>query len=284
MANDSTGYGTPPQGQFTLDPGYIPRLFQIESGGNPYAVTGSNRGLGQFGPQEEAQYGITDANRADPDAQAQAVTQEAMRHAQVLGKVLGRPPTAGELYLAHQQGIAGGPALLSADPSQPAWQAIRPFYRSDAIAQKAISGNIPSDNPLSRADVGSVTAGDFRNLWINKFEHGMGAAAPTMMAGQGAPAQAQSPPLAMSLSPGAGQSASAPGTPGFDPQQATAALLARQQQARPEGLDAIEAPAPAMPPVNLARLRNLMGMQQANAQPLPPSVAQRLMQLMGRAS
>ena len=31
-------------------------------------------------------------------------------------KSMGRAPTPAELYLMHQQGIAGGPALLKADP------------------------------------------------------------------------------------------------------------------------------------------------------------------------
>ena len=42
-----------------MDP-YTSRLFQLESGGDPNAVTGSNRGLGQFGPSEEAQFGLSE--------------------------------------------------------------------------------------------------------------------------------------------------------------------------------------------------------------------------------
>lgn len=154
-----------------LDP-FVARLFKIESGGNPYAVTGSNRGLGQFGPAEERQYGISDANRSDPNAQAAAVQRETERFRPILAQKLGRDPTPGELYLMHQQGIAGGPALLSADPNTPAWQAIRPYYGSDAIAQKAIGGNIPTGSPLSSADPAQITAGDFSKYWVSKFEGG----------------------------------------------------------------------------------------------------------------
>src|SRR4051812_4952707 len=95
---------------------YTNRLFQIESGGNPNAVTGSNRGLGQFSPDLEAKYGISDANRTDPAAQAAAVRQNGLANMPGLTKALGREPTPAELYIAHQQGIAGGPALLTADP------------------------------------------------------------------------------------------------------------------------------------------------------------------------
>lgn len=157
-----------------LDPN-IARLFKIESGGNPYAVTGSNRGLGQFGPAEERQYGITDANRSDPNAQAAAVQAEWDRFRPILASKLGRDPTPGELYLMHQQGIAGGPALLSADPNQPAWQAIRPYYNSDAMAQKAIGGNIPTGSALYGQDPSGITAGDFSKFWVSKFEGGLPA-------------------------------------------------------------------------------------------------------------
>lgn len=158
----------------TLLPGYTDRLFQIESGGNPHAQTGSYRGLGQFGPKEEKQFGITDWT--DPSQQRAAVAQSARQNYQGLSAALGRPPTPGELYLAHQQGAAGAPALLKADPATPAWQAIRPYYGSDAMAQKAIAGNIPSNSPLHGLPADQVTAGDFSNLWVNKFE---GGAAPT---------------------------------------------------------------------------------------------------------
>lgn len=150
-----------------MDP-YIARLFQIESGGNPNAVTGSNRGLGQFGPAEEAQFGLNDQNRTDPNAQAAAVQREAALHTGVLGKALGREPTPGELYLAHQQGIAGGPALLTGGGT-PAWQAIRPYYKSDAMAQKAISGNLPAGSGI---DPATATADQFSRFWVSKFEGG----------------------------------------------------------------------------------------------------------------
>ncbi len=196
MADDSI----PPEAALiraraAINPGYVARLFQIESGGNPNAVTGSNRGLGQFGPQEEAKYGLSDANRTSPQAQADAVHREAIEHAAALRRVLGRDPTPGEQYLTHQQGIAGGPALLNADPTMPAWQAIRPFYKNDAIARLAITGNIPGNHPLRGTDPDKITAGDFRNLWVSKFEQGlagagrapMGVVAPQMPSASPAP-------------------------------------------------------------------------------------------------
>lgn len=168
----------------TITP-YIRRLFQIESGGNPNAVTGSNRGLGQFGPREEARYGITAANRTDPMVQAAAVAAEQAKNTAGLTKALGRDPTASDHYLAHQQGLAGATSILS-NPTTPAWQSIRPYYNSDAMAQKAITGNIPSDSPLKKLDVNDVSGSGFAQMWANKFNQGMpdqsGAAAPPLPA------------------------------------------------------------------------------------------------------
>jgi hypothetical protein len=152
--------------------GYVGRLFQIESGGDPQAVTGSNRGLGQFGPAEERMYGITDANRHQPEAQAAAVMAERAANDPSLRRVLGREPTHADHYLAHQQGLAGASALLT-NPNVPAWQAIRPFYKSDAIAQKAITGNIPGDSPLKRLGVNDISSAGFTSMWRDKFNHGL---------------------------------------------------------------------------------------------------------------
>lgn len=221
------------------DPAYVARLFQIESGGNPNAVTGSNRGLGQFGPQEEARYGLNDTNRASREAQAAAVAREAAEHAAVLRRTLGRDPTPGEAYLTHQQGIAGGPALLGADPSIPAWQAIRPFYKSDAMARLAITGNVPSDHPLYRQDVDKISAGDFRNLWVNKFERGLGGAANP--AAGGIPSAAPGPSVA---SVGPSQTGAVPVAPENAAGSNDELLRTLQTLSAPMAPHPIEAPAP----------------------------------------
>lgn len=162
---------------------YVNTTFRIESGGNPNAVTGSNRGLGQFGPEEERRFGLNDANRTNPDAQARALQLEANQNRPKLTAALGRPPTEAELYIAHQQGAAGGPALL-ANPDKPAWEAIRQFYGSDAVAKKAITGNIPSDNPLKGVPVEQISAGQFTDMWKAKYAHFAGQPVDTAQSGQ----------------------------------------------------------------------------------------------------
>jgi hypothetical protein len=150
------------------DSDFINRLIQIESGGNTRAVTGSYRGLGQFGRDLERRYGITDENWTDEGVQRRALGQHVTWLRGELTRRLGREPTQGEIYLAHQQGIAGGPALLGGG-SRPAWEAIRQYYGSDDIAQRAIMGNIPSGHPLSTRDVRSITADEFSRLWTDRF-------------------------------------------------------------------------------------------------------------------
>jgi hypothetical protein len=167
--------------------GYTNRVFQIESGGNPNAVTGSNRGLGQFGPQEEAKFGINDSNRTDPAAQAAALDRESNYHYPIVKRALGREPTNGEMYLTHQQGVAGGPALLSADANEPAWKVVSPFYRHPEVAQRAIVGNIPRGSPLYGLPADQISAGDFRNFWIDHFEKGRGYTPQYQVAPGGAP-------------------------------------------------------------------------------------------------
>jgi hypothetical protein len=161
-----------------LPPGYLERLFEIESSGNRYRTKGLYRGLGQFSRELERKYGITDWT--DPRQQAAAVGQEVAEHRPALTRVLGRDPTLGELYLSHQQGLTGARALLG-NPDRPAWQVIRPYYpdwlakqkgfaSGDDMARAVIKGNIPTNNALSSVDPDKITARDYARLWISKFE------------------------------------------------------------------------------------------------------------------
>lgn len=173
-AADAHGRFTAVEQKAGLPVGYIGRLFQIESGGNPDARTGSHRGLAQLSPGLETRYGITDENRADPMAQAAAVAQEATEQAPQLAQVLGRKVSAADLYLAHQQGVVGAAALMT-HPDEPAWRAVRPYYKDDAAAKAAIAGNIPDGNPLKDLSVNQISAAAFVNVWHDKFNSRLGA-------------------------------------------------------------------------------------------------------------
>ena len=149
--------------------GFIQKLIQTESGGNPNARTGSYRGLGQFGRAEEQRYGINDSNWNNPEVATNAIKKHMVWLTQQFQEKMGRMPTPGELYLAHQQGASGAPALLN-NPDQPAWKVIRPYYKSDEMAKLAITGNIPNGHYLKKQPIDSVSAKDFANLWTSRFD------------------------------------------------------------------------------------------------------------------
>ncbi len=70
--------------------------------------------------------------------------------------MLGRPVTGGELYLAHQQGPGGAAKLLS-NPNALA---------VDIVGAKAVKLNGGNEK---------MTAGEFANIWISKFNGQRGA-------------------------------------------------------------------------------------------------------------
>lgn len=134
----------------SVSPSYLTRLAQIESGGNPTAQNPDStaKGLFQFVNSTARQYGLKDPE--DPQQATQAVTQLTQDNHDVLSKALGREPTDGELYLAHQQGATGALKLLS-NPNAPA---------VDIVGQKQVLNNGGSPD---------MTAGQFAGKWIDKF-------------------------------------------------------------------------------------------------------------------
>lgn len=218
---------------------YISRTMQIESGMDPNNQTGSNRGYGQFSPDLEKKYGINDSNRTDINQQAAAIAMNDKVNSPHLAATLGRPPSPGERYLSHQQGIAGGPAL--ADPKNanlPAWRVVRPFYKSDEMAQKAITGNVGKDAPFYGAPADMISAGGFKNYWVNKFESGM-----------------PRPPQQAAGAPPPGAPAAAPGAidPKFPPGQITTLPQNAPPSAGvPPPPNASAAPPPAQSPIQPA--------------------------------
>ena len=143
--------------QYGLPQGYLSRTYQIESGGNPNAQNpNSSAGGGfQFIDSTAKAYGLT--NKFDLGASADAAARLAVDNQRTLMKGLGRAPTAGELYLAHQQG-GGGAAQLLANPNARAVDIV------GADAVRLNGGN---------AD---MTAGEFAAKWVNKIGGGTSSA------------------------------------------------------------------------------------------------------------
>lgn len=111
-----------------LPPGYLAMTGQIESGLNPQShneLSGAD-GMFQFIPSTAKEYGLRyGKDTRDPVKSANAAAAYAEDNANALRTALGRDPTAGEIYLAHQQGTQGAIALLS-NPSVAAGQLVKP--------------------------------------------------------------------------------------------------------------------------------------------------------------
>lgn len=145
-----------------LPSGFLDRVAMIESGGDPSAdnPNSSAGGLFQQIDSNAAAYGVT--NRYDPVQSTEGAVRFAVENKNYLTGILGREPTGGELYLAHQQG-PGGAARLLANPDAKAVDIVG----MDAI--KLNGGNA------------EMTAGEFANIWISKYNgsRGQTTAAPS---------------------------------------------------------------------------------------------------------
>ena len=139
--------------KYGLPTGYLYRTAQIESRLNPNAKNprSSAGGLFQFINSTAKAYGLS--NRYDPVQATDAASRLARDNANALRPVLGREPTAAELYLAHQQG-AGGAKKILRDPNARAVNVV------GSQQVKLHGGN------------SNMTASEFANLWIGKFNKG----------------------------------------------------------------------------------------------------------------
>jgi hypothetical protein len=148
---------------------YYKRLAEIESGGNPNAQNpnSSAGGLFQFTDATAKQYGLDD--KMDPVKSRQAVEKFTADNAKTLTSKLGREPTQGELYLAHQQGAGGALKLLS-NPDRKAIEVVG------------------VDEVLNNGGDKNMTAAAFASKWTGKFGDKpvslMGGEGQTVMVGE----------------------------------------------------------------------------------------------------
>ncbi|MBZ5762286.1 transglycosylase SLT domain-containing protein [Rhizobium sp. VS19-DR104.2] len=118
--------------QYNIPRQYMENAARVESGCNPDAkAKGSSAGgLGQFIDSTWATYG-NDADKFDPDANADAMARLTKNDVTELGQRLNRSPTFEEAYLAHQQGLGGASCLLK-NPAAAA---------TSCVSSSAITGN-----------------------------------------------------------------------------------------------------------------------------------------------
>ena len=168
-------------GQFGLPPHLLARTAQIESAGNPNVRHGGFVGLFQEGSPFVAAHG--GLNPLDPASATLMAARGFAEDRSGLRKALGREPTEGELYLAHQQGLGGAEKLL-ANPNALA---------SALVGAQAVTAN---------GGAPGETARDFAAHWMGKFENqGQGPTVERAMAQFGtvglpsvAPGQVNAPP------------------------------------------------------------------------------------------
>lgn len=141
-----------------VDPGILSVIADLESGFDPNAKnpTSSAGGLFQFIDSTASAYGLSD--RFNVDAAADAGARLARDNINALAGALGRQPTVGEIYLAHQQGAQGAINLLTA----PA-----PVLASSVVGREAVRLN--GGNP------DTMSARDFAALWVDKANAKAGA-------------------------------------------------------------------------------------------------------------
>lgn len=155
-----------------VDPGMMRRFARIESSGNPNNVTGSYKGLFQLSDAEFQRYG--GGNIFDPDDNARAAARKIAAESKTFEATYGRPPTAADLYMVHQQGEAGYAAHM-ANPNAPAWVNMASTgegrQKGAGWAKAAIWGNIPSDRKGDfPGGVESVTSAEFVDMWRQKVD------------------------------------------------------------------------------------------------------------------
>ena len=160
--------------KYGVDPNALHTIAKLESSLNPGAKNphSSARGLFQFIDSTAKDYGLVD--RYDPTQSSDAAARLARDNASSLRGVLGRDPSVGELYLAHQQGAGGARKLLS----NPTARAV------DVVGADAVRLNGGNAN---------MSAQEFANLWINKANSVSGGGGNTTVQG------------GLSITPGQGQ-------------------------------------------------------------------------------
>lgn len=146
--------------KYNLPTDYLAATAKIESSFNPNAVSSTGAtGVFQFTKGTAKRMGLN--NRFDPYQSADAAARLAADNRASLTKAIGRDPTAGELYLAHQQGASGAANLL-ANPDMKAVDALASAYGGNrSAAQRAITVNGGNAN---------MTAGQFAARWTGKFD------------------------------------------------------------------------------------------------------------------
>lgn len=166
----------PPTSGSAISPSFMNAVKKIESGGNPNAATGRYKGLYQLSEEEFRRYG-GQGSIFDPKENERVAALMLRDKAAELSSRLGRPATPAEIYLAHQQGVAGAYEHLT-HPDQPAWRSMLSTgegrEKGEGWARQAIWGNVPSDMKARFGSVDNVSSRQFADMWSQKYARAAG--------------------------------------------------------------------------------------------------------------
>lgn len=162
--------------RYGVEPDVAIRIATIESRLDPRAQNKSSSagGLFQFIDDTWAGYG-QGKNKYDPYANADAGARFIRNNMNGLKNALGRDPTPGEIYMAHQQGLGGALKILK-DPSRNA---------VEALGYQQVALNLPA---AQKGMTNTITTGEFAKLWDNKIN---GVSTPLVTGG--APSNSMAP-------------------------------------------------------------------------------------------
>lgn len=171
-----------------LSEGFFNKTGLLESGGDYSLVNKYGyRGKYQFSPEELRKYGIKGDEWKDPATMEKVARQHFNDLKQEVASKIGREPTDGEVYLAHQRGVDGF-LVGQQNPDRPEWvnmlntgEGRQRYAKSPsaaiAWAQRTVRDNVPKTDPTRRqleAEVGQrwylkMTSGQFQPIWKNRF-------------------------------------------------------------------------------------------------------------------
>ena len=136
--------------QYNLPEGYLITTGMLESRLNPMAKNQNStaEGLFQFTDKTANEYGV---DKYDWKSSAEGAARLAQDNYNNLQQMLGREPTAAELYLAHQQGATGA-ANIILNPTKLA----KDIVGADAV--RLNGGKL------------DMTAQEFGQIWVDKYQ------------------------------------------------------------------------------------------------------------------
>lgn len=165
-----------------IDPAILRAFAKIESGNRPWVQTGSYKGRFQLSDSEFRKYG-GQGNIFDAAENTYVAARKLAAEANSFKAKYGRDPSAGDLYLIHQQGAAGAAAHW-ANPSQPAWMSMYSTAEGQRKgpnwARRAIWGNVPADVRHRYGSVDNITSAQFVALWNEKVSRFGGSTSSTL--------------------------------------------------------------------------------------------------------